>query len=108
MRSVNRVAIVVRPKPAFFDWARSLEGDSLGNPEIWCSAYLVDETDEGDLLTIVNRHFHDVFVEQLGSWITDDTLWPSPRTFEMFQEWFEAVVADMVLDLSENAITHDG
>ena len=107
MRSVNRVAIVVRPKPAFFDWARSLEGDSLGIPEIWCSAYLVDEIDEVNLQSILKRHFRDIFEEQLGSWITDDTLWPSRRTFEMFEEWFEAVVADMVLDLSETEIIHD-
>jgi hypothetical protein len=95
MHSINRTAIVVRPKPLFFDWARSLEGGLPESTEVWTSVYLVPaaEDDEPDADTGTEeaqelprrqgiRHHlradtlhrgeesmeHDQFVSFLGSW----------------------------------------
>src|SRR5690606_18961064 len=68
MHSINRTAIVVRPKVPFFDWARSLASGLPESMEAWTSVYLVpaDETDEPD--EILRTCFHEIFQEQLTSW----------------------------------------
>ena len=45
MNSVNRVAIVVRPKTPFVDWARSLEGGLPESTEAWTSVYLIEDAE---------------------------------------------------------------
>lgn len=107
MHSINRAAIVVRPKPPFFDWARSLEGGLPESTEAWASVYLVpaDENDQPD--KIVRRCFGQIFEEQLEAWHRVEEDWPTPRTFSLFQQWFDAEVVDLVFDFSEEQIEHD-
>jgi hypothetical protein len=108
MRSINRVAIVVRPKPAFFEWARTLDCAKIDSPVNWTSVYLVDASDDEAPEKTLQRHFKQVFEEQLESWHTRNADWPSPRTFAMFQEWFDAEIGDLVLDLSDDEpLEHD-
>ena len=38
----------------------------------------------------------------MGSWHTRKADWPLPRTFAMFQEWFDAEIGDLVFDLSDD------
>jgi hypothetical protein len=33
--------------------------------------------------------------------------WPKLRTIGLFQEWFDAEVVELVIDLSERLIEHD-
>ena len=88
MRSINRFAIVVRPRPAFFEWASSLDGERMKSPENWCSAYLVGAPENDEPQAILQRHFQRVFKEQLESWHTRESDWPPRRTFAMFRNWF--------------------
>jgi hypothetical protein len=57
MRSINRVAIVIRPKQAFFEWAKTLEGEQLENPEVWVSVYLIETTEDEKPLRTLQRQF---------------------------------------------------
>lgn len=102
MRSINRVAIVACPKPAFSDWAASLEGGIGESPAAWTSVYLVEASEEDEPLETLQRHFNRVFEEQLESWHTRQGDWPSPRTFAMFCEWFDTKIGDLVFDLSDD------
>ncbi len=107
MYLINRAAIVVRPKTPFFDWARSLEGGLPERAEAWYSVYLVEAAETDDPTKLLRRHFAAIFEEQLASWhrVVDD--WPSPRTFAMFQQWFDAEVVDLVFDFSKRPIERD-
>lgn len=60
MDSINRTAIVVRPKSPFFDWARFLEGGSPESVETWTSAYLapVGENDQPE--NVLRRRFEPI------------------------------------------------
>ncbi len=107
MRSINRVAIVIRPKQAFFEWAKTLEGEPLGNPQVWCSVYLVEASEDEEPLRTLQRQFKSIFEEQLESWHRIEADWPSPRPFALFEAWFDAEVADMVFDLSNGVIEYD-
>jgi hypothetical protein len=101
MRSVNRIAIVVRPKPAFFEWLRSLEGPPI-NVEPWCSVNLVAAPEDEPPEKTLRRHFSDVFEEQLFGWTTEEAEWPPRRTLALFQKWFDVSIGDIVFDLSVN------
>jgi len=107
MYSINRAAIVVRPKKPFFDWARSLEGGLPENTEAWCSVYLGEAAENDEPVEVLRRHFAAIFDEQLASWyrVVDD--WPAPRPFALFEQWFDAEVIDLVFDLSEESPKHD-
>lgn len=102
MRSINRVAIVVRPKPAFFDWAAGLEGGVGESPTSWCSVYLAEAVEDDEPEDTLQRHFKGGFEEQLESCYTRKADWPSPRTFAMFQDWFDSEIGDLVFDLSDD------
>lgn len=107
MYSVNRAAIVVRPKSPFFDWARSLAGGLPKSTQAWTSVYLVpaDEIDQPEMH--VRQCFGQIFEEQLEAWHRLQSAWPTPRTFSLFQQWFEAEMVDLVFDLSDEPIDHD-
>lgn len=107
MDSINRAAIVVRPKEPFFEWASSLEGGLPESTEAWCSVYLADAAEDDDPNQVLRRHFATIFEEQLESWHRRVDDWPSPRTFALFEQWFEAEVVDLVFDLAEEPIAHD-
>ncbi len=107
MNSINRAAIVVRPKAPFFEWARSLEGGLPETTEPWTSVYLVDAGETEEPSRILRRCFASIFEEQLNGWHCDMDDWPQPRTAAMFREWFEVEVVDLVFDLNDGPIEHD-
>jgi hypothetical protein len=106
MQSINRAAIVVRRKQQYFDWARSLD-DLPTEPDAGSSIYLVEAAETESPTAIVKRCFPEIFEEQLVSWRRDGQDWPSPRTFALFQEWFDAEIVDLVLDLSNGEIDRE-
>lgn len=107
MHSINRAAIVVRPKRPFFDWARSLEAALPESTEAWTSVYLVAAHEVDQPMEILRRCFESIFEEQLEAWHRDVDAWPTPRTFSLFEQWFEVEIVDMIFDLSEEPIEHD-
>jgi len=40
-----------------------------------------------------------LFELMLECWVTDETQWPEHRTREMFDEWFELIVSEVIEDL---------
>jgi hypothetical protein len=107
MHSINRAAIVVRPKPPFFDWARSLEGGLPKSTEAWTSVYLMPASEGDQPEEIMRQCFEEIFEEQLEGWHRDADAWPTPRTFSLFQDWFDVEVVDLVFDISEEPIEPD-
>jgi len=107
VNSINRAAIVVRPKAPFFEWARSLEGGLPETTEPWTSVYLVAAGEKEEPSRVLRRCFALIFEEQLEAWHRDINDWPTPRTLASFGEWFEVTVVDLVFDLSEGSIEHD-
>lgn len=107
MHTINRAAIVVRPKSPFFAWAQALKGGLPESIDAWASVYLVAVNEDDQLDKIVRRCFGQIFEEQLEAWHRVEDDWPMPRTFSLFQQWFDADVVDLVFDLSDQPIEHD-
>ena len=105
MRLVNRAAITVKPKRPYIDWANTLDDDG---PKITQehlperAVYLVDDIEDfpGNMSEIVERHFAEIFEQELVAWHRIESDWPENRDFATFVEWFEVEVHSMILDLS--------
>lgn len=107
MHSINRAAIVVKPKSAFFEWAKTLEEGLPHDSQTWTSVYLVSIDMLGEPGDILLRNFEQIFEEQLEAWHNDEEDWPAARPFALFQQWFQAEVVDLVLDLAEETLEYD-
>ena len=55
---------------------------------------------------VLEDNYERIFKAELQSWCRDPALWPSPRTFALFQEWFEIRFYDLVDDLSRKELKH--
>ena len=55
---------------------------------------------------VLEDNYDRIFEAELQSWCREPALWPSPRTFALFREWFEVRFYDLVDDLSRKALKH--
>lgn len=107
--SIDRNAILVRPKQAYFDWANSVVADGKPmNSRGECNIYLIREMGSNeDVMRWVKKHFDELFVNELNDWYTDEERWPTDRTYKMFSEWFDVELHSMVLDLEDGPVTKE-
>ncbi len=107
--SIDRNAIIIRPKKPFFDWINSIypkDEPSTKNDEY--NIYLIREMDNNDLiLKWIKKNFEDLFSNELNDWCTDEKKWPKNRDFKMFSDWFEIEISSMILDLEDGPVTKD-
>ncbi len=103
-RTINRAALIVRPKQPYVDWANSVDNDSpraiLQELRTDPSSYLVETIDlleDFDLL--IDDTWEWIFREQLNGWMRDPDLWPEGLTREMFLEWFDCELSTMIRDV---------
>jgi hypothetical protein len=107
MHEINRGLIVVRPKQPFLDWIRSVdeapENLKLEDAQDDCTTYLVPElSSPNDEQAVIAWCWDVVFEQELFSWFTDENLWPTVRTQEMFMEWFDIEFHNLVFDLIDD------
>ena len=104
---LDRMALVVRPKQPYVDWANSFDD---GGPEYDPSAhsasvFLINEVvDVTDIAQVVRKCWRDIFKEQLHAWMRDPGVWPRCRSRKMFLEWFDVQVCEMVFDLGRGPV----
>jgi len=110
---INRSAIVVKAKQPFREWLLNLPDpvseditlDEINNePHI----YLLPEYEMIDQEDALLAHFYDiVFEAELNGWWTDETNWPSNRSFQLFKEWFDVSFHSMIEDLVDEPLIDD-
>lgn len=111
-RTINRNAIIVQPRQRFLDWLQEVDPDASNlslkdlclEPSIWLVPEL--ESQEG-VEPLLRRCFDTIFTEHLDGWYRDPSVWPAPRTFAMFQVWFEWTYHSMVIDLVNGELARD-
>jgi hypothetical protein len=109
MLEVNRSAIVVIPKQPLLDWLNLVDpgdGDlTLAGMQAEPHVYLIPEVEsEEDLGRYLKKVAQGIFEQQLNDWITDDTLWPPDRSFEIFTHWFAVSYHSFVYDFSKQPL----
>ena len=109
MDSVNRTAVVIKPKQPFIDWLNSIPEESINftleqisNDNI---TFLIPEHDDPkDSENYIRKRFDQIFEWELFGWITTEELWPQNRNWKMFQEWFEIEINSEIFDLVDEEI----
>jgi hypothetical protein len=106
MAVVNRCAVAVAPRRPMIDWSRPFwtreDMEGLGDEH---SLYLLPTwDDEGELQLRLQERWPAIFEAELDLWCRDRQLWPTPRDFAMFQQWFELRFFPLVEDLGEEAL----
>lgn len=85
MNTVNRSALVVKPRQLFLDWLHRADPTSfeLTLPDLGRepTIYLIPEcgTDE-DVAEVLRELCEEIFEEQLAGWYTDMSTWPPSRS----------------------------
>jgi len=103
MQSINRTAIVIKPKQPFVDWVNSTPGDDEYTLQELTSDNLIflmpDYDDYEQIQKYLKKIYHQIFEWELFGWYTDENLWPTNRNWKMFNEWFSYEICSEVFDL---------
>ena len=107
LHTVNRMAVVLEPAQAYFEWAREcpealpdLTLEELGGEG---TVYLIPETD-ADPENWLRRNYVAIFENELDAWYRDRAFWPKDRSFKAFKKFFRMRFCSMVLDLKRGPI----
>ena len=109
MKTLNRSVAIVLPRAPYVAWANGFNDDGptmtlekeRREPAIFLLPAVVFDSDFERLL---RDHFEDMFEFQLWLWMTDEGCWPSDRSFEVFNEWFDVEFQSMPVDLGSRRI----
>jgi hypothetical protein len=104
------VALIVRPKRPYVEWANRVDSASthlsLEEARAHPSIYLVNAGAEQVFED--ERYLLEIFEAELEAWTTDEARWPEDRTALMFHLWFDVMTADQLWDLDEqDSMFHD-
>jgi len=112
MRTVNRSALLVRPKEPYLRWASGLGEESGSLAESLrdtTSIYLVAEDPRGEQESApIEDYYRRIFELELEAWHTDPADWPKKRDFRAFQEWFAVKAQSIVVDLEDSGLEVEG
>jgi hypothetical protein len=107
--SIDRNAIIVKPKQPFFDWLNQIFQDE--NPIMTLdenNIYLIREMDSNEqILQWIKKNFDHIFLNELNNWYTDENVWPQKRTYKIFAEWFDIEINSMIVDLEDFPVTKE-
>jgi hypothetical protein len=102
MSLVYRAALTVTRKHPYVDWANEdgkTDGVSFPVDDLR-TVYLLPLPGPGlTAANLIDEFWQDVFEEELAAWTLDEAAWPSPRTRELFNAWFDLEFTEGVMDL---------
>lgn len=105
MPTVNRAALILKPRPAFLKWVNEADphpGNSVTMEDIQrdLTVYLIPDYDlEEAAAEFLKANFDFFFEDILWGYYRDESLWPQNRTYELFCRWFDYSVYSMVDDV---------
>jgi len=107
MQSINRTAVVIKPKQPFVDWLNSIPGESSDNNFETVSSenstFLIpDLFGPAECLGYIKEEYSSIFEYELFGWYTAEELWPVKRDWKTFQKWFEIEINSEVIDLVDD------
>ena len=112
MQSINRTAVVIKPKQPFVDWINSIPGDSsnytLEQLSEENTTFLVPESNNiENSKNYIRNNYRVIFEFELWGWMKKEGVWPKNRNWEMFNKWFDIEINSEVFDLVDEEIEKD-
>jgi hypothetical protein len=105
MELLNRIALVVRPKRRYAEWAVSVTAADdevefdLDEARLSPSVYLVAARDDEHLEDLIDDYAGEIFEAELEAWHIDEAGWPINRSPHVFRDWFDVTLGPLVHDL---------
>ncbi|MEB3331608.1 MAG: hypothetical protein VKI83_03830 [Synechococcaceae cyanobacterium] len=98
---VNRCAVMVSPRAPMQAWCRPFRSrEEIEALVTEPSLYLLPTFDDAPAaMALLQRHWRVIFETELDLWCRDSALWPSERSLEQFEAWFELRLFPLVQDL---------
>ena len=112
MYSVNRHAVIIKGKKPFLDWINQIDDDgfilTLEQLRSESNTYLVPEADTPEeTVAYIDKHFERFFQAELSAWVMDESDFPQNRTLQMFWEFFDIEISDIVVDMCDDDLEVD-
>lgn len=108
MDIVNRSAVFLRPRHPYLEWTKLDDKEGLADsvfetmrtdPALYLLPAWEDDDEERE---VVREFWPALFEEMLEGWVLDESMWPTKRTYEMFQEWFDVETHSMLVDICQD------
>ncbi len=114
---INRTALTLHYKDPAIRWIN--EADPVEDALVFTSeqvnmertVYLISNDDgenEVSQKNWISQNYIQLFESELEGWYTDEGLWPSPLTLELFYEWFDTEFNTVIIDTVDEPIVDDG
>ena len=114
MYAVNRLAVHIRWKKPMLDWVNSLPNEGkyteFGENDVddEATVFLIPDFEN---LEEAEEYLDELkpmlFETELESWTDERKRWPAFRNKKMFDEWFDARLSSMTLDLVEEPLERE-
>jgi len=108
--TINRNAVLIIPKQAFFDWANAVfpEDPTTADNYLEYNTYLIaEERFQGDPKEALDDYWEFIFENELYEISTEDEDWPEELTWELFTAFFNFHFSSVVTDLEDNPFYMD-
>ncbi|NRA62281.1 MAG: hypothetical protein HRU25_15565 [Psychrobium sp.] len=112
MKLVNRISLIVTPRPALHQWLLQIDAQDLPSLEELqseASCYLIEEPTQEqplhELLTsLVTQHHQQIWQNELSFW--DEFLDHAPAldNVKMFKTWFDISLSGLTFDLAQQPL----
>lgn len=113
--SINRNALVIRPTREMINWVNTIMPD---DPIEYEEAILHDGLDiflipdfdsTEEALAWIEENFEDFLAYALEDWCEDETLWPAPLDWALFEKFLDYSIQSVVVDtVDEEEDDEDG
>ena len=111
MKTINRYALIVRPKKPFLDWVNFIDPENqLTLEEIRDepNVYLIPEIeDPAKQQKYLEENCETIFRHKLYGFYTDEELFPKDLSWRFFVEWFDYEILSMLIDTLNKPIRKD-
>jgi hypothetical protein len=102
---LHRSALTITRKRLYADWANNQAEEGTDpvpySDDLPRTVYLIPPDDSPvDASELLDEWWEAIFEEELAAWSEDESTWPTARTRELFDLWFEAELTDTVIDLA--------
>ena len=108
MISINRCALTLIAKQPLLNWIHTFEEDgtiNLSNLNDDPNIYLVPENDYTyEYAKWVSNNYLSIIENEFSEWCSDKNKWPKNLSFDLFNEYYDFKISEVVYDLADNDI----
>ncbi len=103
----NRSVVNLFPTKLYLDWLNYVHGSNVGFSlnDLEPITFLIEDFhDKSDFKYWLENNFLLMFEIRLSYSCIEKSLWPEVRTIEVFNQWFDIRLSNLILDIEDEPI----